>query len=173
MGTNTVDNYSTLSDSRGTKWWIWVAVIIGVCCCLTCAALIGFVAYFAREPENISVEYDMPGVVTKGENFDLVITVANHGTENIIVSSIDLDQALGGSILDGCIVLDTDPFMERDYSIEGIKEFNYDKPIAPGQIQTFTFHLQATTVGEFGGSVGVYIGDLAKSIDYIGIIVQQ
>jgi hypothetical protein len=173
MGTDTIDNYSTFNESRRPKWWIWVAVVIVACCCLTCVGLIGFIAYFGREPENLSVDYQVPSVVSKGENFDLMIMVTNSGTESLTITSLDLDQAFGGSILDGCIVLETDPFMERDYSLEGIKVFNYGKPIAAGQTQTFTFHLQATTVGEFGGSIGVYVGDIAKQIDYIGIIVRE
>jgi len=172
MDTYTADNFSTLKNSSGSKWWIWVAVAVGVCCCLAIAGTIGVLAYFGQEPENVSVEYDMPSVVSNGETFDLVLRVTNQGTETITVSDIDLDEAFGGSILDGSVVLGTEPTMERDYSVEGLKTFFYNQPIQPGETRTITFHLQATTVGEFGGSIGLYVGDHSKRIDYVGLIVQ-
>lgn len=173
MDTNPVESYSTLKESSGTKWWVWALVIVGVCCCLTVLGTVGVLAYFGREPENVTVEYDMPPVVTKGENFDLVLTVTNNGNETITVNDVDLDEAFGGSILDGSIVMDTEPTMERDYSLEGIKTFAYNRPIEPGQSATIIFHLQATTLGEFGGSMSVYVGNISKRIEYVGLIVKE
>lgn len=158
---------------NGVKWWVWLIVAILACVCLACAGTFGFFAYFAREPEGLSVDYSMPSVVQNGENFDLVITITNSGSAPLAVSDIDLDEAFDGSILDGSLVLETDPPMERDYSLEGIKTFVYNQSIAPGETKNVTFHLQATTVGEFGGPVGIYVGDIAKRIDYIGIIIQK
>jgi hypothetical protein len=173
MEFQSTEAYSTVKEPTKPKWWIWVAAVVGICCCITVAGLIGVFAYFGREPEALSLEYDIPGVVQKGENFELVLTLTNTGTENLTISSIDLDEAFGGSILDGSTVLDTEPAMEKDYSLEGIKTFNYGKPIQPGETKTLTFHLQATEVGEFGGSIGVYVGDISKRIDYVGIVVQE
>jgi hypothetical protein len=115
----------------------------------------------------------MPSVVRKGENFDLVISMTNTGSTPFTVDDIDLDEVMGGSILDGSMVLTTDPEMERDYSVSGIKTFYYKQTIQPGETKQAIFHLQATTVGEFGGSIGVYIGDNAKRFDYVGLIVQE
>lgn len=172
MDTYTADNYSTVKSSNGSKWWIWVAVVVGVCCCLTIAGTIGLLAYFGQEPENVLLDYSMPSVVTNGETFDLVLRVTNAGTETITVGDVDLDEAFGGSILDGSVVLETEPNMERDYSVAGLKTFYYNQPIQPGETKTITFHLQATAVGEFGGSIGIYVGDHSKRIDYVGLIVQ-
>lgn len=173
METHDAEHYSTTQSSSGSKWWIWAAVIIGVCCCLSIAGAVGFIAYFGRTPESLSVQYEMPTVVKNGQTFDLVLKLTNTGTETITVNDIDLDEAFGGSILDGSVVLETEPFMERDYSVAGLKTFYYNQPIQPGVTNTVTFHLQATAVGEFGGSIGVYVGDLSNRIDYIGIIVQE
>lgn len=115
----------------------------------------------------------MPSVVRKGENFDLVLTLTNTGNTSFTVGDIDLDEILGGSILDGAIVLETEPIMERDYSVSGIKSFHYNQTLQPDETKHVIFHLQATTAGEFGGSIGIYVGNLSKRINYVGIIVQE
>lgn len=173
METNPVENYSTLRNSSGPKWWLWVAISVGICCCLSIAGTIGLLAYFGQSPENVVVQYEMPTVVKNGETFDLVLRISNTGSETVTVGDIDLDEAFGGSFLDGCVVLETEPLMERDYSIEGFKTFHYNEPIGPGETRTIIFHLQATTVGEFGGSIGIYVGDKSSRIDYVGLIVQE
>ena len=172
MEINTVENDSTLKNSQGPKWWLWIVVGIGLCCCISIAGVVGLFAYFGRTPENLSVQYEMPTVVSNGETFDLVLELTNTGSQSITVNDIDLDEAFGGSILDGCVVLETEPDMVRDYSVEWFKTFRYNQPIGPGETNIVTFHLQAATAGEFGGSIGVYVGDLSVRIDYLGIIVQ-
>lgn len=174
MNTLTDDQAGVLGQrARGTPAWIWILAAVVICCLLSCAGVVGFVLYFGRAPENFTAEYSMPSVVTRGEEFDLVISMTNTGTEPIQVGDIDLDESFGGSILDGSIVLSTEPDMERDYSLSGIKTFKYDRLLRPGASQTVVFHLQATTPGEFGGSVGIYIRNLAFRIDYISLIVQE
>lgn len=172
METNNVGNYSSLNNSSRPKWWLWATLGIGICCCLAIAGTIGLFAYFGRTPENVVIQYDMPTVVKNGETFDLVLSITNTGSETIMINDIDLDEALGGSFLDGSVVLETEPDMERDYSVPGFKTFYYNQPVAPGETKTVTFHIQATTVGEFGGSIAVYVGDIASRIDYVGIVVQ-
>lgn len=157
----------------GVQWWIWVLVAIFACCGLLCAGGVGFVYYFGGEPENFSVDYTLPSPVKKGENVDLVITMSNNGDQPVFVTDIDLDEMFDGSILDGAIVLTSEPPIDRDYSISGVKTFKYNQNIQPGETKTVFFHLQATTVGEFGGPIGIYVGDQAKRLDYVGIIVQE
>lgn len=174
MTNNIADSY--LMDqpvNQRSNWWKWLLGILAVCICLGCVGTVGVFYYFGREPENISVDYSLPPVVKKGENFDLVITIRNTGSQPLTVEDIDLDELLGGSILDGAIVLTTEPEMERDYSVSGIKTFLYNQTLQPGETKQAIFHLQATTVGEFGGSIGVYVGDISKRLDYVGLIVQE
>jgi hypothetical protein len=159
--------------TNSSNWWKWLLGILAICICLGCAGTVSFFLYFAREPENLLVNYSMPSTVSKSENFDLVITLTNTGSEAFTVDDIDLDESLGGSILDGAVVLETEPYMERDYSVSGIKTFVYERPLEPGETKQVIFHLQATTAGEFGGSIGVYVSGLAKRIDYVGLIVQE
>lgn len=165
--------FGSSQSKKGPPWWVWVLVVTGGCCLLACAAAIGFVAYFGRDPENFTADYSMPPIVSRDEKFDLVITMTNTGTEPVQVIDIDLDQYFGGSILDGAMVLNTEPEMERDYSLDGIKTFRYNRTIGAGDTVTVVFHLQATTVGEFGGSIGIYVGELSFVFPYVSLIVQE
>lgn len=151
-----------------------VLVILSACGCLIFGAgSVGLLTYFVREPENLSVEYSLPYSVMRGEEFELLLTLSNTGDSEFTVNDIDLDEAFGGSILDGAVVLWTDPPMERDYSMQGIKTFQYNRAIPAGETRHVTFRLQAVTSGEFGGSIGIYVGALAKTIDYVGITIAQ
>jgi hypothetical protein len=173
MNNYTVDSYLTDQPANKSSWWKWALGILAACICLGCVGTVGVVVYFAQEPENLSIDYSMPSLVSKGENFDLVIRLTNIGNQPISIDDIDLDETLGGSILDGAIVLGTEPDMERDYSVNGIKSFAYNQTVQPGETKQVTFHLQATQVGEFGGSIGIYVGNNAKRFDYVGLTVQE
>ncbi len=61
-------------------------------------------------------------------------------------------------------MLSSDPSMERDYSVSGIKEFAYDTTIPPGQTRTVRFKLRAMKAGEFTGGIGAYVGDLSQEV---------
>lgn len=169
----TIPQTTETESPKKTKWWVWLIAIVLGCICLACAGFVAFVAYFGQEPEGLSLNYSIPPVVQKGESFDFVLTITNSGTQPVTVNDIDLDEVLGGSILDGCTVLDTEPHMERDYSLEGVKTFKFNQAINPGESREVIFHLQANQAGEFGGSVGVYVGDKSKRIDFVSIIIQE
>jgi hypothetical protein len=174
MVNNITDPYlANTPVKNSSNWWKWLLGILAVCVCLGCLGTVGVFYYFGQEPENLAIDYSMPSIVRKGENFDLVITMTNTGSTPFTIDDIDLDEVMGGSILDGSMVLTTEPEMERDYSTTGIKTFFYKQTLQPGETKQAIFHLQATTVGEFGGSIGVYIGDNAKRFDYVGLIVQE
>lgn len=168
------------STPKGNHLWRNVAigcgvlVILSVCGCLVFGAgSIGLLTYFVREPEDLSVEYTLPYSVMRGEEFEFLLTLINTGDSEFAVNDIDLDEAFGDSILDGAVVLWTDPPMEKDYSISGIKTFEYNRAIPAGETRQVTFRLQAVTSGEFGGSIGIYVGALAKTIDYVGITIAE
>jgi hypothetical protein len=168
------------STPKGNHFWRYAAlacgalVILSACGCLIFGAgSVGLLTYFGREPENLSVEYSLPYSVMRGEELELLLTLSNTGDSEFMVNDIDLDEAFTDSILDGVIVLWTDPPMERDYSIPGIKTFQYNRAIPAGETRQVTFRLQAVTSGEFGGSIGIYVGALAKTIDYVGITIAQ
>ncbi len=139
-----------------------VSVVI-VCACMLSSII--FFSQFAGEPENLIVEAEYPWTVQEDDTFELILNLQNKGDAAITVGDIDLDEVLGGSILDGAAVERTEPAMEKDYSLSGIKSFSYDRTIPAGESQKVTFYLRATEVGEFGGSIGVYVGDIARRID--------
>ena len=180
MEINSPTDKNRESTPKGNHVWRNVAigcgvlVVLSVCGCLIFGAgSVGLLTYFGREPENLSVEYSLPYSIIRGEEFELTLTLSNTGDSEFTVNDIDLDEALSDSILDGAIVLWTDPPMERDYSISGIKTFQYNRAIPPRETRQVTFRLQAVTSGEFGGSIGIYVGGLAKTIDYVGITIAQ
>jgi hypothetical protein len=148
-----------------------VLAILTICGCSL--ATIGFFGYYGREPETLTVEYSIPYTVTRGEEFDLVLTLRNTGNEDVYISDIDLDEAFSGSILDGAITISTDPEMERNFSTDGIKTFVYNRSLPAGSTEQVIFRMEAVAVGEFGGSIGVYVGPIAARIDYVGITITE
>ncbi len=171
------DSQSNTGDQRTKKYIMWGCLgvlAIAVCVCvIPMAGGAGLLAKYGGEPEGLSADYSMPNLVKEGETFELVITMTNTGSSDIPVSDIDLDEMLDDSILDGAIVLSTDPDMKKDYSISGIKTFNYNHSIHPGKTNTVTFTIQAVTPGEYGGSIGIYVGDLAKRFDYVDLVITE
>jgi len=154
------------------KWGCLAALGLAACLCLVLfAGGAGLLTKFGGDPEGLEASYDMPGQVTSGGTFELALSLTNAGETDLTVTDIDLDEAFGGSILDGAIVLATDPPMEKDYSLSGIKTFHYNRTLRPGETQTVRFTLQAVSIGEFGGSIGIYVGDKAKRFDYIGLVI--
>ncbi|MDK1030079.1 MAG: hypothetical protein QGM50_11800 [Anaerolineae bacterium] len=140
-----------------------IASLVITCVCV----LISFVFYnqILREPENLTVEAEYPSTVQVGDAFELILNVHNTGDTSFTVGDIDLDIAFSDSILDGAIVERMDPPMEKDFSISGMKTFHYNRAIPPGESQKVTFYLRATEVGEFGGSILVYVGNLSHLLD--------
>lgn len=180
MENNSATDKIRESAPKGNHFWRYAAigcgvlVVLSACGCLIFGAgSVGLLTYFGREPENLSIEYSLPYSVVRGEEFELLLTLSNAGDSEFTVNDIDLDEAFSDSILDGAIVLWTDPPMERDYSIPGIKTFQYNRSIPAGETRHVTFRLQAVTSGEFGGSIGIYVGALVKTIDYVGITIAQ
>ena len=148
-----------------------VLTLLAICACIVSG--VGMLAYYGREPEGLTVEYSIPSSVARGEEFDFVLTITNTGSEDVFVGDIDLDEAFSESILDGAITISTDPVMEKDFSVSGIKSFQYNRNIPAGSTQRVVFRLQAVSAGEFGGSVGVYVGDIAARIQYVGITITE
>jgi hypothetical protein len=139
MVNNTTDPFMTSTPKNNSNWWKWLIGILVVCICLGCVGTVGVLYYFGQEPETLSIDYSMPSVVHNGENFDLVITMTNTGNTTFTVDDIDLDELMGGSILDGAMVIGTEPEMKRDYSVSGIKSFVYNQTLEPGQTSGQSF----------------------------------
>jgi hypothetical protein len=174
MVNNMTDPYLPSTPAKnGSNWWKWLLGILVICVCFGCVGTVGALYYFGQEPDTLAIDYSMPPVVHNGENFDLVIKMTNTGSAPFTIEDIDLDELMGGSILDGAMVIGTEPEMKRDYSVSGIKSFTYNQTLQPGETKQAIFHLQATTVGEFGGSIGIYVGANAKRFEYVGLIVQE
>lgn len=142
------------------KWMFGCGVGCVVMGGLTFIAIIGLLLYFGRDPENFLVDIDYPWQVAVGEPFDVVMEMRNTGDTEIEVGDIDLDEALSDSFLDGCRVLSSQPSMELDSAVPGIKSFHYNRLIGPGEVQTVTFTVEAIEAGKWGGTVGIYADGL-------------
>lgn len=153
----------TAVDKSGPPWkWIFgcsvAALLLGGLCI---AGLVAMMVAFSGEPEGLLVEVDYPWSVTLGETFDVTFQLRNVGEEPLFVEDIDLDEPLDDSFLDGCVVVSSDPPIEKDYSLDGIKSFLYDTTIDPGDSHTVVFTVEAQAEGQWGGPVAVYAGHLA------------
>ncbi len=138
---------------------------LALCACLALAgSCTVFFALYGGEPQGLIVQYQLPYTVHVGEEFEFTLHLTNVSSQPIQVSDIDPDEVFTGSILDGAVVLSTDPPMQRDYSVSGIKTYKFDTSIPPGETVDVRFLLRATTSGEFSGSVGVYVGRLATRV---------
>lgn len=151
-----------------------VLVVVLACACLaSTVGGAGFLAYFAQGTENLEIEHSILYSVKRGEEFELELILHNMGSSDIYVEDIDLDEILGGSILDGATTLGTEPEMERDFSIPGVKTFYYNRTIPAGESRTVIFDLEAVETGEFGGSVGIYVGNTSTRIDYVSVTIVE
>jgi hypothetical protein len=125
---------------------------------------VGLLAYFAGNPKDIVVSHEIPAQVAEGENFDLTLKITNTRIADIYVGDIDLQSMFSPTILEGVLVLGTEPEMERDYSIQGIKTFRFNDTLEPNETQIVKFHLKAFKPGNFGGQVAVYSGLLSYEV---------
>ena len=130
-------------------------------------------AQSVQEPENLEVDYSIPFSVRQGQEFQFELVLRNTGDTAIHVDEIDLDEAFGGSILDGAVTVATQPEMTRDFSIPGIKTFIYNRRLPSEEATTVVFNLKAVEAGEFGGSVGVWVGDRVKRLHYVSVTVLE
>jgi len=152
----------TLSRNKKILLGCGIFSLLLICACALVGTLfIAFAEYASREPENLIVEAEFPRTVQAGERFQLVLNIRNTGDTAVTVDQICLDEALSDSILDGAVVVDTEPPMEKNYSMD-MKDFYLMLTIPPGETRQLTFYLEATSPGEYGYSnstIAVYIGD--------------
>lgn len=115
-------------------------------------------------PKGLVASHDVPAQVSVDETFDLTLQITNTGNTDIDISDIDLKSMFNPTILDGVLVLGTEPEMERYYSSPGVVTFSYNKTLASGESQIVIFHLQALKPGYFDGPVAIWVGSLAYEV---------
>jgi hypothetical protein len=138
-------------------------VIASAGTCVAAGAL-GFdlLSFVSTKPKEFVVDYSAPDRVESGREFELIVALTNAGDSEIHVGEIILDEAGAASILDGAIVIGTEPQMETE-DWRGLRSFNYDRDIPAGEQRRVTLYLRATTPGQFGSWISVQVGDLATS----------
>lgn len=126
-------------------------------CVALLVAFIGFLAYIAEDPKNITAVVDAPEQVQVGENFELKVEVANRRPKEAMALS-DID--LGESYLAGFEIIGVEPTPKssRHVPIDESRSYTFAVSIPPGTSRTFTFKLRAKTAGVYQGDVDVCEG---------------
>jgi len=144
--------------------WIWGCGGSIVAVCVVLGLALGFLFYTSAQPPLLDGKYSIPTTVKQGDNFDFVITMTNPTTKTVFVKHIVLSDTTAPQtlpyILDGAIILSTEP--EMNYEIYDTNSFQYAyfQDIDPGETQTVTFHMQAKKEGVFSEDVSVYTDNL-------------
>lgn len=141
-----------------------LSFILGSCvgmlvsCVGTAGLFIAFALSVSQHPAGLQVTHDLPCQARVNENFDLTLKITNRSESDLFVGNIGLAEMFMPSLLEGMVVTGTEPQMNKDYSVEGVKLYYFNDTVGPGETRTVIFHLQAKTAGKFGGPVGVYNG---------------
>jgi hypothetical protein len=146
-------------------------ILLSICGCVLYAA--GLYVNSAGDLETLTVDYSIPHSVIKGNHFELVLTLTNAGDSDITVSHIDLDEVVGTSILDGSTFISSNPPADRYFLGTEYKYFVYHFIIPPGESRQVTFVLEAVKVGEYGGPIGVFVGNKGKQIHNVTITITE
>jgi hypothetical protein len=156
---NSQSGQKDISDKgkpKKKRWLWWLGGFLALICLLISVSIVLLVK-IAGQP-LINAEYSIPPTIHQGDEFDLIITMENTTSEAIVISHFVLDEFIGPSILDGSVVVYTEPEMKIDETArdENYLRYSYFRTISPGETQIVKFHLRAQTVGTFGGPITAY-----------------
>jgi hypothetical protein len=111
-------------------------------------------------PTNAGLIVEAPETVRVGAPFDLRIVVENHGPEERMIATVDLN----GAICDQFEVIGVDPSPAGRAIEYGWHEYTYESSLPAESSRTFVITMQATAAGVHEGDVNVYIGETYQSI---------
>lgn len=117
----------------------------------------GFLYYMAQDPAGLAAYVESPDKVAKDEQFDLrVIVVNERKKKSLKLESIDLAE----SYISGFTVRGVEPAAKSSQRVplDGGQSFVFDKSLAPGSTNVFTFHLRGARTGVHRGDVDVCEG---------------
>ena len=149
------------NNNNNNRTFIWIGVgCVGLLVCIVALVVFGIsgLAWLgAQEPENATINVDIPINAKVDETFEIRITITNTGTEAITLDS--LDMTLG--YLDGFIINQSDPSYTDTYEYdipltqEKARAFTYQKTIMPGETLTVILSGIAVKAGDFSGDVNI------------------
>lgn len=123
--------------------------------------LIGLAASFlllascGTSVQDLHVSIDEVTTVTLGEQYDVVVSIENYGTDDRLLTSIDI----GDDYLAGAGILSSTPnyIEEWDFSFLGFQSYDYQMNIAPGEVLQVTYTFEARELGNYEGALDVCI----------------
>ena len=107
------------------------------------------------EPENITFRVDAPLRITRGEDFQITITVENTASEAQTLYSLDVaDAYLAGIAITGS----TPSFTESSHvPIDNTWSYSYKIEIPAGESLSVVFDASALNSGDFSGDIDACI----------------
>lgn len=115
-------------------------------------------------PENVEVSAQTPVSVEAEQEFEIVLTVRNTGTEPKTLVDVDIADAY----LEGVAITKmTPPFKDAMHvPIDNTQSYSLDMPIAPGQEATVTIGAYAAHAGDYAGDVDFCIDSEISCLSY-------
>ena len=115
--------------------------------------------------DDFHATVDMPGQVSNGETFDLVVTVFNTAPQEQTLYSLDLaDEFMAGTDVVGS----DPPYLSTMHvPIDNTESYEYMKPIPSGGSTTVTLTMLATDAGSWAGEVDVCVDGNARYNSYM------
>jgi len=145
--------------------WVTCGIIALVGICVGVGLLMGgfgaLVAIFGPEPEGLDVSFEMPATVDVGQEFSLVLTMANSGETEFTVTEIQLPKTL----LEGAALLKMTPKGSDTTDYADKTGYTVTLILAPGESSTITYDFKALTSGDYGGALSVAVLNRRKNAD--------
>ena len=151
----------TTNSSGGNKTMLWIAGgCLAIIVCALAVVVFGFggLAWLGSQtPSNIEVTLEVPLEAGVGDNIELKVSVANSGSTDMQLMSVDISL----NYLNGIAIDHTDPAFTESSQFsalgggETFQTFYYHQSIAPGETLTILFNGVAISAGDYSGSVDV------------------
>jgi hypothetical protein len=131
-----------------------VAAVLGI---LAVVAIGAWLASIAKTQEQVQVRLDVPAEARVGSEIELIVEVMNQREDDVFhLTDIDLED----SYLDGFTLISVEPEPKSTESVDllDVRSHSFDRDLAAGAVERFTFRLKAVEAGTWTGDVDVWEG---------------
>ncbi|QLC49561.1 zinc ribbon domain-containing protein [Methanolobus zinderi] len=108
----------------------------------------GYIIFYPY-PDTILMNVQTPSLVQSDQEFDIVVSIMNNGTEPQILGSIVIPD----EYLEGIAIISSDPQFKQTSSTFGEEYHHYDIDIPAGKEQIITFKAIGINAGVFSARV--------------------
>jgi len=105
--------------------------------------------------QDLHVSIDEVTTVALGEQYEVLVSIENYGTEDRLLTSIDI----GNDYLAGAGLINSAPtyIEEWDFGFLGFQSYDYQMTIAPGEVLQVAYTFEARELGNYEGALDVCI----------------